>query len=77
MTQKYLPIAGLGPKDPPIIDFEQRSESTDKAGRLSTICHWSFVIGHLSLVICHLQLARGHRATATLHMQMTLPMTND
>jgi len=72
MTQKYLPIAGLGPKDPPIIDFEQRSESTDKAGRLSTICHWSLVTGHLLLVI-----GPWHRATATLHMQMTLPMTND
>ncbi|NEP57473.1 MAG: hypothetical protein F6K31_10680 [Symploca sp. SIO2G7] len=24
------------------------------------ICHWSFVIGHLSLVICHWSFVIGH-----------------
>ncbi|NEP60936.1 MAG: hypothetical protein F6K31_28800 [Symploca sp. SIO2G7] len=48
-------------------------------GHLSlVICHWSFVIGHLSLVICHWSFVIGH--LSLLYSVNSVPLwfpTND
>src|SRR5438876_5900616 len=41
------------------------------SGLPTSICHWSFVIGHLSLVICHWSLVIGHWSLLLFRLHFT------